>query len=325
MQHAACSMKRAVMQPHLGPAQRRVYVAAVPLPIPQPRESGYTTTTDVPLYWCRYGTSGAPKLLVVHGGPGASHDYMLPQMLALADRSELVFYDQRGGGRSRTDGRDNIGWETHVQDLASVVDELSLEPLSIVGYSWGALLALLYGMCAADDRAFPASRRLVLIDPAPISRAFREKFEAEFARRQVSEPVQTMRDQLNASGLRERDPDAYRQRAFELSVAGYFARPETAHELTPFRVVSRVQQSVWDSLGEFDLVPRLSAIEVPTLVVYGRQDPIPIESAAAIARALAARLVLIDACGHVPYVEQPESLFSAIRRFLSDTESVVSG
>ena len=74
-------------------------------PIPEPRKSGFTTTTPVPLYWAAYGPEGAPRLLVVHGGPGAHHDYLLPQMLALAERYELIFYDQRGGGQSKTEDR----------------------------------------------------------------------------------------------------------------------------------------------------------------------------------------------------------------------------
>jgi len=53
-------------------------------PIPSPRESGFTHTTGVPLYWARYGRVGAPVLLVLHGGPGAHHDYLLPQFLDLA-------------------------------------------------------------------------------------------------------------------------------------------------------------------------------------------------------------------------------------------------
>src|SRR3954469_15439728 len=75
-------------------------------PIPPPRESGFTSTTPVPLYWVRYGNPGAPPLLVLHGGPGADHAYLLPQLLELARAHELVLYDQRGGGRSKTDDRE---------------------------------------------------------------------------------------------------------------------------------------------------------------------------------------------------------------------------
>ena len=193
------------------------------------------------------------------------------------------------------------------------------DAVSVVGYSWGALLSILYALYAPAGA--PAPARLVLIDPAPLSRQYREAFEAEFARRQTGETVQRLRAELTASGLRERDPDAYRQRAFELSVAGYFAHPERAHDLTPFRVTGRVQQSVWESLGDFDLVPELQELRgIPTLIVHGRQDPIPLASSEAAAAAMQARLVVLEESGHVPYVEQPGPLFAAIGRFLEETE-----
>src|SRR5262249_8455414 len=97
-------------------------------PIPPPRVFGFTTTTPVPLYWARYGPPDATPILVVHGGPGAHHDYLLPQLLALADDYRLIFYDQRGGGRSRTDDRSPITWQTHVADLDAVIQEMSLDP-----------------------------------------------------------------------------------------------------------------------------------------------------------------------------------------------------
>ncbi|MBM3908425.1 MAG: alpha/beta fold hydrolase [Gemmatimonadetes bacterium] len=279
--------------------------------------SGFTTTTPVPLYWEAHGPPGVERLLVLHGGPGAHHDYLLPQMLELARDRECLFYDQRGGGRSRhDDDRIPVTWESSVRDLEGVAREFALEPLTIVGYSWGALLALLYAVQAAHGHASPAPARLVLIDPAPASRRWRAEFDAEFARRQQSAAVQALRDELAASGLRETDPVAFRQRTFELSVAGYFAHPRAARALTPFRVTGRVQQSVWDSLGDFDLVPALRDVHCPALVVHGRQDPIPLESSGAVAEALRAELVVLDDCGHVPYVEQAEALFRAIRRFL---------
>jgi proline iminopeptidase len=149
-----------------------------------------------------------------------------------------------------------------------------------------------------------------------VTRRFRSEFEAEFARRQSSPAIRRLREELAASGLRERDAEAYRQRAFELSVAGYFAEASRARDLTPFRVIGRVQQAVWDSLGDYDLLPGLSSIRSRTLVVHGRQDPIPLASSEAVASALGARLVVLDACGHVPYVEQPEALFAAANEFL---------
>jgi proline iminopeptidase len=294
-------------------------------PIPPPRASGFTKTTPVSLYWAAYGREGTPRLLVLHGGPGAHHDYLLPQMLALAERHELIFYDQRGGGRSKTDDRSPIGWQTHVSDLALVARELVGEPLSIVGYSWGGLLALLYSVDAFERTAEigPTPARLVLIEPAPVTRPFRARFESNFSERQAAASVQRLREELAQSGLRERDPDAYRQRAFELSVAGYFADPQRARDLTPFRVIGRVQQQVWESLGDFDLLQRVEQIECPVLILHGRHDPIPLAASEALARALPdARLVVLEHSGHVPYVEAPDALFGAIERFLDETAPV---
>ena len=286
-----------------------------------PAASGMTSSTEVPLYWARYGAPEAPPLLVLHGGPGAHHDYLLPQMLELsrlAGGRQLLFYDQRGGGRSRTDARDPITWRTHVADAGAVIREFALDRPVIVGYSWGGLLAMLYAAEAARDTSLSPPAALVLVDPASISRRYREEFEREFARRSSADAIRRLREELAASGLRERDPEAYRHRNFELSVAGYFHDPADARDLTPFRVSARVQQSVWDSLGDFDLAAdgTLSRIRVPTLIVHGRQDPIPIASSEEAARAMNGHLVPIENCGHVPYVEQPEELFAAIETFL---------
>jgi proline iminopeptidase len=287
-------------------------------PIPAPRDSGFTSSTAVPLYWAAYGPAGAPRLLLLHGGPGAHHDYLLPQMLELADDYELLFYDQRGGGRSKTDDRTPITWQTHVDDLDHVIEELRFDHLTLIGYSWGGLLAMLYAIESAAGRTRNRAERLVLIDPAPVNRTFRDDFEREFSRRQSDASVAKLRADLAASGLRERDPEAYRQRAFELSVAGYFADPSATHDLTPFRVIGRVQQSVWDSLGDFNLLApgMLDSVYAATLIVHGRQDPIPLASSEAAAKALGASLVVIEHSGHVPYVEQPHALFSAVREFL---------
>jgi proline iminopeptidase len=272
------------------------------------------------LYWAEYGDPAAPPLLLLHGGPGASHDYLFPQMLALASEHRLVCYDQRGGGRSRSDDdRAPIGWREQVADVARVAAELDVAPLNVVGYSWGGLLAMLFAIEAAGGRVGPAPASLALIDPAPATRASREEFERELARRQSSPEVAALRDELQRSGLRERDPEAYRQRGFELSVAGYFADPRRAHDLTPFRVTGRVQQSIWQSLGDYDILPALRTVQVPAFVAHGRQDPIPLASSQATARALGTGCVVLEHCGHVPYVEAPEQLFPSLQAFLRET------
>ncbi|HEX9484828.1 MAG TPA: alpha/beta fold hydrolase [Gemmatimonadaceae bacterium] len=290
--------------------------------IPSPRAEGYTSSTAVPLYWCEYGDADAPRILVVHGGPGASHEYLLPQMLELAREHRVVLYDQRGGGRSRhDDDRGELGWLDQVRDLGHVALELDVTPLTIVGYSWGGLLALLYAIEAQRGRVTPMPAGLALIDPAPATRAYRDQFEQEFSRRQTAPAVQELRAALAASGLRESDPEAYRQRAFELSVAGYFADPRRAHDLTPFRVTGRVQQSIWTSLGDYDIRAALGDVQVPTFVAHGRQDPIPLASSLDVASALGTSCLVLEDCGHVPYVEHPQRLFPPLLAFLRELES----
>ena len=291
----------------------------MPRPIPPPREEGSTTTTGSPLYWVKYGRVNAPKLLVLHGGPGADHRYLLPQMLHLGEKHDLLFYDQRGGGRSRADARIPITWETHVEDLGAVVEEFGLDPLLIVGYSWGAMLALLFTIEQRTNPHFRAPDRMALINPAPLTSEYRRRFEVEFARRQESPEIKRQRDELAASGLREKDPEAYRQRAFELGVAGYFSDPSKAADLTPFRVAGRIQQSVWESLGDFDLISDLKGIRIPSIIIHGRDDPIPLASSSEAASALGTNLVVLDECGHVPYVEQPQGLFAALDPFLDES------
>jgi len=287
----------------------------------------------VELYHTEYGPEDAPRLLCLHGGPGASLDYMLPQMLALASDYRLIFYDQRGGGRSRVNDQSPITWKTHVEDLAALVRELSLEPLTLVGYSWGGLLSLLYAITAAggfrDERfAFtasapaPAPMRMVLITPAPATSAFRTEFSAELARRQRAPWIAEERAAIAASGLRERDPEAYAKRIFELGVAGYFADPARARELTPFRVIARVQQTVWESLAGYDLTDKLALVEAPTLVIHGAHDAIPLASSSLIASALPhGELVVLDESAHVPYVEGEAAFFAAVREFLQRTSA----
>lgn len=293
----------------------------MPLPIPEPREAGLTTTTPVPLYWARYGVRGGPLLILLHGGPGADHRYLLPQMLHLAERYDLLLYDQRGGGRSRASDNTPVGWRDHVADLASICREFEIRHPSIVGYSWGGMLALLYSITQLDDATLSAPSRLVLMSPAPITVGYRAEFDANLRARGNTPVVADERARLMASDLRDRDPDAYRQRIFELGVAGYFANPANATQLTPFRVVGRVQQSTWESLGDFDLRPAIERLHLRSCIVYGSDDPIPAASFIDVSLALQTEPVVLDRCGHVPYVEQPQKLWAAIDPFLASTDA----
>jgi pimeloyl-ACP methyl ester carboxylesterase len=256
-----------------------------------------------------------PATIVLHGGPGAHHDYLLPQYDRLAAGRALWYYDQRGGGQSPVSRETPVGWREHVADLHAIRTQLGLEQVALCGYSWGGLLALLYYL------EHPATvARLALVSPAGIAVEYRRQFEQEFARRMAAPALEQERAQLRASGLRERDPAAYRRRAFELSVAGYFRDPADARKLTPFRVTARTQQAVWDSLGEYDLRPRLrdtgSRLPVPaSRIVHGTSDPLPIASSRELAGVMHAELIELPV-GHCPHVEATEDFVHAFDSFL---------
>lgn len=258
----------------------------------------------------RVGT-GRP-VVVLHGGPGADHEYLRPGFDALADGRELLYYDQRGGGRSLVPRDTPVGWTEQVADLEALRRHWELDHLTVVGYSWGGLLAVLYAL------EHPGRiERLALVSPAPTWRAARERFEAAFARRNLDPVFQEERRQLRESGLRERDPAAFQQRIFELSVAPYFFDPARARDLTPFRVVGRTQQEVWQSLGDYDLRPRLPELAgMPALVLHGEEDPIPIEAARVVAELIGAEFHAVPRCGHVPYVEALETFRALVGGFL---------
>ncbi|MGH7580632.1 MAG: alpha/beta fold hydrolase [Gemmatimonadales bacterium] len=265
----------------------------------------------VELFVRRIGSG--PPVVVLHGGPGADHEYLRPGFDTLADGHELIYYDQRGGGRSPV-GRDvPVGWTEQVADLDALREAWGLDRLTITGYSWGGLLALLY---ALEHR--PRVARLALISPAPSWRDARERFEARFGQRNLDPGFQEARRALRESGLRERDPDAFNRRIFELSVAPYFHDPARASDLAPFRVTGRTQQEVWASLGDFDLRDRLPSLRgIPSLVLHGEEDPIPIDAARTTAELIGARFHPVSRCGHVPYVEAHEEFVRVVRGFLS--------
>jgi proline iminopeptidase len=252
-----------------------------------------------------------PPVVVLHGGPGAHHDYLLPGFDALAQRRELIYYDQRGGGRSPVSRETPVGWKEHVADLEELRRQWGIAQLVLAGYSWGGLLALLYAVEFPDRVA-----RLALVSPAPAWREARAEFERRFQQRNLAPELQRQRATLRESGLREQDPAQYAQRLFELSVAPYFFDPTKARELTPFRVTGRTQQEVWNSLADYDLRPQLGRLELPVQVIQGEDDVIPVETSRTVARLTGAELELLPRCGHVPYVEAFEDFVRLMDGFL---------
>ncbi|HLZ46886.1 MAG TPA: alpha/beta fold hydrolase [Gemmatimonadales bacterium] len=273
----------------------------------------FVEVNGVRLFTRRIGSG--PTVVVLHGGPGAQHDYLLPQYDLLARSRALFYYDQRGGGQSPVPRDTPVGWGEHVADLEALRGHLELDRLTLCGYSWGGLLAVLYFL-EHPERV----ERLALVSPASLTAAYRRQFEAEFARRMQSPDIQREREVLRTSGLREQDPAAYQRRAFELSVAGYFRDFRDAKNLTAFRVTARTQEAVWRSLGDYDLRPRLEQTVArvsppPALLVHGTFDPLPIAGSRELATLTSAKLIELP-FGHCPHVEATADFVRALDPFL---------
>jgi len=189
-------------------------------------------------------------------------------------------------------------------------------PATLLGFSWGGLLALLFTLQHPELVA-----SLALVGPGPAWPEALARYRAEFDRRQAAPDVIAAREELSRSGLRERDPDAFWRRAFELSVVGYFKDRARARNLTPFRVYSRAQQAVHQSLEGSDLRPRLKDIAVPTLILHGRYDPVPLDGSETLAAMIPnARLVVFEDSGHALYAEETERFVSELGAFLPRCE-----
>jgi proline iminopeptidase len=248
----------------------------------------------------------------LHGGPGASQDYLRPQFDLLARGRTILYYDQRGGGQSPAPREAPLDWRAHVADLETIVRAHAAPPATLLGFSWGGLLAILFALEHPD-----LVGRLALIGPAPTYPDARREYLAEFERRQAAPAVAAARAALSASGLRERDPEAFWKRAFELAVAGYFKDPARARNLTPFRVDSRAQHAVWESLKGADLRTRVGAIHQPTLILHGRYDPVPVHASELLATLLPnARLVVFEDSGHALYAEETDEFVRELNAFL---------
>ena len=264
-------------------------------------------------------------ILVLHGGPDFDISYLLPDMDRLADSYRLVYYDQRGRGKSAEGvAPEDVGLESELEDLETVRRHFGLDKTALLGHSWGALLALEYA-----TRHPERVSELVILNPAPVSEADFRLLLRQRAERwpEAVEKLKTMR--ANAA-YKDGDPDAVAA-YYRIHFAAALQRPAdldrliarmrasfTRDGIRKARAVEdRLLQDTWLSQG-YDVIPRLRGLAVPTLVVYGDHEFIPAECSVHIARAIpGARYVTLAACGHFPFLECPDAMRRAIDSFFA--------
>lgn len=114
--------------------------------------------------FCRVMGKGFP-IIVLHGGPGLSQDYLLPQMSELANNNLVIFYDQRGCGNSVSEvNSDSISIDSYISDLDAIRKHFGFQEVTLFGHSWGGFLAMKYALVHPESVA-----SLILSNSMPAS------------------------------------------------------------------------------------------------------------------------------------------------------------
>jgi len=287
------------------------------------------TTPDSARLFYRVVGRGRDTVIAIHGGPGVDLESIAGDFAPLAARHTVIFYDQRGAGRSTLPGdRAELTAARQLTDLDAVRRHFGLRRVTLVAHSYGPLLAASYAI------AHPAAvARMVFFGPVPPRRGdFWQRFGRSMAARldsgqRAALAAATRRLESTGSG-----PAAVRE-----ACRAYWAvatRPRLADPERTLRLIKSdlcasdpagirygltvTNGAVMASHGDWDLRAALRTLRTPTLVVHGEADAIPMDLVAEWAAALPnARLVRVPRAGHFPYAERPEIVWPAVERFLS--------
>ena len=284
-------------------------------------EEGYVGVEgNLRLYYRSYG-SGSHTLVLLHGGPGMNFMGVGPDLLPLARTHRLLMYDQRGGGRSDPDpqAKDQTV-STHVNDLETVRQYFGLETMTLIGHSWGSGLAAFYA-AKHPERV----ERMILIGSMEPTSFLSEQRDAVMAEKYPAQEEEI--DRLSQQLELAEDPLALCRAMFAIRQRPYYHDPTKMTQKlgdycdVPADALARqevIDEATWNSLGEYDLRPLLTRLQMPVLVIEGAQTPLALDAHREWAASLAnARLWLINEVGHAyPFVEAPEVFFPGVERFL---------
>lgn len=298
-----------------------VFSASTTLAQTPANEGHINAGNGVKLYYRVLG-SGSEPVVLIHGGPGFTSDYLADDLTPMARNHSLLVYDQRGIGRSTlVSDSTGLAAQRYVEDLEAIRKHLGLEKLTLLGHSWGAAPAALYAM-QYPERV----RRMILVGTIPAERSgLGRAFQVMAAARDSA----TLRRMAELSRIRQANPDdrAACREYYQLWFTPFFGASEAASRMkgnvcagSPESLKNKqnVDRFTFASLGNWDWTMSLSRAAVPTLIIHGELDPLPIEDARKWAAAMPnARLLELKGIGHFPYVEAPEVFFAAVDQFLT--------
>jgi proline iminopeptidase len=270
---------------------------------------------------------GTP-IIVLHGGPDFDHSYLLPEMDRLSDSFRLIYYDQRGRGRS-ADGvqPDDVTLASDIADLEKVRQYYHLDSVVLLGHSWGTVLALEYALRYPDRVS-----HMILMNPAPASEADYRQLRNDWLDKRAAD-MERRKAIAETAAYKEADPEAvtaYYRIHFKPALArsedyeklitrmqASFVRQGNAGIIKARAVESRLMTETW-ALSGYNLLPKLKTVSIPTLVIYGDHDFIPAATAEHITQAIPnARMVTLKGCGHFTYLECPVAVRKQIDVFFA--------
>lgn len=288
---------------------------------PTAREGLVNGADGVRLFY-RIAGHGRPVVVFLHGGPGMHMGNGWPDLEPLARRRAVLLYDQRGGGRSDLfSDPDRLTALAHVRDLEALRQHFGIKRMTLIGYSWGAVLAALYA-AEHPERV----RRLLLLNPMPPARIPFDEQRTAKERELIIGAERSRMEELERTMFAAHDPRAVCREIDHIYYKPYFFDPRKQSllrtdncsvSLAALRNRDLVSQATMQSLGDWDFRPLLARLHMPALVVEGKESQVAVGGPEAWVQALPnSRLLLIERAGHMPHIEQPGKFFPAVEKFL---------
>jgi len=295
---------------------------------PSPARTGYITTPDGAQLFFRVEGTAPDTLIAIHGGPGVDLESIAGDFAPLAARHTVIFYDQRGAGRSTLPAdTTRLNAAQQVADLDAVRAHFHIARATLIAHSYGPLLAATYAIAHPDH-----VRRMVLLGPVPPRRG---DFWARFAKNASARMDSALRARLTDANTRLMA--ATSRAEIRSACRDYWLAAMVPRLAEPARTppliksdlcgsdergikygLTTTNRVVMASYGDWDLRAQLRTLHVPTLVVHGEAEAIPMDLVEEWVTSLPeAQLVRVPNAAHFAYAERPDVVWPAVEKFLS--------